>query len=80
MDSQRILVIFLVLIPRVVRSEGSQGRWRTDGHSYNLRDKLVFGRGGGGNMQRRVVGNTRRNSAEFAGGKYFIMQCQSNEI
>ena len=70
MDPERILVILLVLVPLAVHSESSQGQWRTDGHSYNLRDKLVFGRGGGGrNMQRRVVSNTRRKTGEFAGGK-----------
>ena len=45
MDPERILVILLVLVPLAVHSESSQGQWRTDGHSYNLRDKLVFGRG-----------------------------------
>ena len=77
MDSQQILVMLLVLIPPSVRSQQSQGRWRTDGHSYSLRDKLLFGRGGSGagagvgagSMQRRVVSNTRhRSSPGFVGG------------
>lgn len=66
-----ILLITLVIII-LVDGDGDpepEGRWRTDGHDYNLQDKLVFGQGGG---KRRIVSNMRhkvRKFGEFKGGK-----------
>ena len=58
MERQLILLISLFLCPPLVRSEAQQGRWKTDGHSYNLKDKLLFGRGG-----------RQRSSVQFVGGE-----------
>ena len=69
-----ILVITLVIVI-LVEGEGDpqpEGRWRTNGHDYNLQEKLVFGQGGG---KRRIVGNMRhktRKFGEFKGGKKLI--------
>ena len=60
-----ILLVILSLCPALVRSEAGQGRWQTDGHSYNLKDKLVFGRGG----RRGVSSSRQRNMVEFVGGE-----------
>lgn len=70
----RLVGIFLItlVIMIVVDGEGDpdpEGRWRTDGHDYNLKEKLVFGQGGG---KRRRVSNMRhktRKFGEFKGGK-----------
>ena len=39
--------------------------WRTDGHQYNLQNKLVFGQGGGAGKKRRVVSNLKHKSRQF---------------
>ena len=49
------------------------GSWRTDGHDYNLKNKLVFGKGGARKMQRNVMNNVKKGSnyrqfGEFIGG------------
>ena len=51
----RQLLLLISLFPLV---HSQSGRWKTDGHSYNLKDKLVFGRGG-----------RQRNSVQFVGGE-----------
>ena len=70
----RLVCILLITLVIVILVEGEgdpkpEGRWRTNGHEYNLQEKLVFGQGGG---KRRVVSNMRhktRKFGEFKGGK-----------
>ena len=63
--------LFLFVLPLFVYvlSDGeAESRWRTDGHQYNLREKLVFGQAG----QRRVAGSVKHNTRQFGqfqGGK-----------
>ena len=48
-------------------------QWRTDGHQYNLQEKLVFGQGGGRSRGHRRVSNIKHSSrqfGEFEGGNY----------
>ena len=59
----------------VVGVLGGDGNWRTDGHNYNLKSKLVFGKGGARKLQRKVVNNIKQSShlkqfGEFTGGWY----------
>lgn len=64
-----ICVTTLVIVILVEGEGDPEGRWRTNGHDYNLQEKLVFGQGGG---KRRIVGNMRqktRKFGEFKGGK-----------
>ena len=56
------LLIYVFQSFLVVLSDSeAESRWRTDGHQYNLRDKLVFGQGG----QRRVSGSVKHNPRQF---------------
>ena len=51
-------------------------QWRTDGHQYNLKEKLVFGQGGGRSRGHRRVSNIKHSSrqfGEFEGGRILIM-------
>ena len=63
-------VLFLFSVAGVLAGDGS---WRTDGHNYNLKNKLVFGKGGARKVQRKVMNNIKQSSSfkqfgEFAGG------------
>ena len=67
---------FLLSLAAVFGDAGSGG-WRTDGHNYNLKKKLVFGSGGARKVQRKVVNNIKQSSqlkqfGEFTGGELGI--------
>ena len=64
--------VFLAILVALVGLASSTGDpdpespgWRTDGHQYNLQNKLVFGQGGGGGKKRRVVSNLKHKSRQF---------------
>ena len=64
------LCILLITVVILVDGEGDPDQqWRTGGHDYSLREKLVFGQAGG---KRRTVSNMRhkaRKFGEFKGGQ-----------
>ena len=70
-------VLALVVLARMAVA------WQTDGHQYELEDRLVFGQGGQQQqrkMQRRVVQNLghAKTYGAFVGGlssKVFDMTC-----
>ena len=68
--AQWVGVLFLFSVAGVL---GGDGSWQTDGHNYNLKNKLVFGKGGARKVQRKVMNNIKQSSSykqfgEFAGG------------
>ena len=65
-------MLFIAVV--IITVSGEAGNWRTDGHDYNLRNKLVFGKGGARKVQRKVMSNIKQSShlkqfGEFTGGK-----------